>query len=229
VAVVFADGSAHRWLTAAGCLSYSRPIWSPDSSRLYVAGADSCQGGTAHTWVVIADGAHAPTPCHLPAGALPTSISRDGRTLVVSLPPGAGQRWNRTGIVHADGTGLRTLGTQGTMGLALSPSGRTVAAAKVLREGDDKVTVQAGLLDSVIGSWTALPVTQAAGGWGSARPVEWSPDGKYLYYQWYGYQRDGRDTPPRLYRITSSGTSRTDVTPRIGAWNTSLSLQPRHG
>lgn len=230
VAVVFADGSAHRWLTptdSGSCMSYAKPVWAPDGARLYIGGYAQCQAGAARVWTVIADGAHSPTPLHLPAGAVPTAISRDGSHLLVTLPPKLGQRWMRTGLVRTDGTELRTFGGQGTMGTALSPSGHTMAAAKILAEGDDKVRIQVQLFDTSSARATALSVTQSNRTWGSARPLAWSPDGKYVYYQWYGYQRDGRVGPPHLYRITTAGSGRTDLTPAIGAWNTALALQPR--
>jgi hypothetical protein len=232
VAVVFADGSAHRWLTPVEwgqCMSFRKPLWSPDSSRLYVVAYAMCKGGASRVWTVIADGAHTPTPLRLPTGALPTAVSQDGSHLLLTLPGRPGERWSRTGLVRSDGTGLRTFGTQGTMGFALSPSGRTIAAAQILGEGDDKVRIQAQLIDVASARTTPLPVTQPSRGWGSARPLAFSPDGAYLYYQWYGYQADGRDSPTRLFRITTRGTNRTDLTPAIGDWYTALSLQPRHG
>ncbi len=228
VAVVYADGSAHRWLTPTNsCLGYLKPVWAPDSVRVYLGGYDQCHAGVAHVWTVIADGAHPLTPLRLPAGAVPTAVSHDGSNLLLTLLPKPGQRWMRTGLVRTDGSGLRTYGSQGTMGFALSPSGHSIAAAKILGEGDDKVRIQVQLLDVGSAHATALTVTQSSRTWGAARPIVWSPDGKYLYYQWYGYQHDGRDTPPHLYRITTSGTGRTDLTPAIGSWNTALSLQPR--
>ncbi|MGB8650713.1 MAG: hypothetical protein WCD35_08635 [Mycobacteriales bacterium] len=99
---------------------------------------------------------------------------------------------------------------------------------KVLREGNDRVTVQTGLLDLRTGRWTGLEVTQPARGWGRARPLQWSPDGRELYYQWYGYKANGDDTATKVYRTSASGSGRVDVTPPLGSWQTALALQPRY-
>ncbi|MGZ6791808.1 MAG: hypothetical protein ACXVFV_02565 [Mycobacteriales bacterium] len=224
--MVFRDGTVHRWLSPQlGCLNLLAPVWTPDGTRVYVGGYDSGTGG-ARVWVADADGASAPRALHLPGAAIPTGITPDGARLVVVLPPAPGQRWNRTGVVRPDGSGLRVFPGQGLIGVPVSPDGRAVAASKLLRDGGDTVTIQTGLVDLASGRYSGLPATQSASGRGAARPLAWSADGRYLYYQWYGYTASGEDTPPRVFRITASGTGRTDVTPRVGRWNGYAGIQP---
>ncbi|MGB8650714.1 MAG: hypothetical protein WCD35_08640 [Mycobacteriales bacterium] len=122
LAVVFADGSAHRFLTptsASTCMGLDAPVWSPDGTRIWVGGYDS--NGRSHAWVVDVDGASPAQALRLPSGAVPMGISPDSRLLVVMLPPARGQRWNRTGVVRTDGSGLRIFPGQGVMGSWVSP------------------------------------------------------------------------------------------------------------
>ena len=220
MAVVFADGSLHRFLNPSdGRAVFGTPVWSIDGTQLFF----STDGGTV---AAPADGSTAPLLVGLRKTDRPLGIAQNGRTLSVVWMVDGGNNF-QLGTEILDGTARRAVGRPGLGMGPISPDAKTIAVSHNLGRGSFTGT-EIGLVDVTTGKYHGFKATQSnrAGVSGPdviVYPIGWSPDGHYLYYNAHDTQANARS---RIYRMTATGTDRTELTPAVGpGWSGDVSVQ----
>lgn len=144
-------------------ITYATPTWSPDGRRLAYIRVDNGHE-TSELWIVRADGSELHGVAIVHAAASP-SWSPDGRWIAYVGDGGLSE-------VLADGSGKRLLLKRDVSSPTWSPDGSRIAFASQ-RAG----TVSTSLLDVRTGSLRVVEHHR-----GSAGPLAWSPDGRWLCY-----------------------------------------------
>jgi Tol biopolymer transport system component len=201
-------------------------VWSPDGRRIYV-GVRSMESSAFYRLAFVrSDGTGRLNFTTNDRTIRPESFRPDGSVLAFDFMR-SGDRWERTGVIHRDGTGRRAVGPTNLWNSTWRPNTRTLAVSRVLRDDGSGVTVQVQLVSTRTGRFHPLAVTQSAGAYGVAYPLGWSKDGSHLFYEHFSY-RNGDQVDPRIYRIRADGTGRTDLTPsHLVGWYGEFSVQGR--
>ena len=224
IAVINVDGTGHKFLTGnVTDRDLSAPVWSRDGKRIYFGSYNTERQNNYAAYFVPADGSARMTAVPHGSDARPESLSADDKTLAFDTMV-SGERWQRTGLIGVNGTSRRRVGGANLWQAAWRPRTSTLAVSRVLREGNEAVTIQIQLLNISTGRYHALSATQSASGYGAAYPLAWY--GGWLYYFHYDY-RNGSQAHPQVYKIRPDGSERTNVTPRLSGWLGPFSVQGR--
>jgi len=185
------DGSQQLQLTSSPPLDAFMPRWSPDAKRIVFFGQTPPTMGF-HIYVVPADGGSSPQQL-APAGtdSADASWSPDGNSLMFARAGGSASRNSAIYILDLRTQRVSTVpGSEGFYTPGWSPDGRYIAAQPVPDKPDwnNWVTPRLVLFDFATQKWVDLAKMNDIGS------LNWSRDGKYLYFVNYG-------SDPAIFRV----------------------------
>jgi WD40 repeat protein len=174
------DGTSRLQLTEVGGFYASQPRWSPDGHRIAFGQGSMLGAHPQRAYVVGRDGEGLRAVTDEPSTQNTVDWAPDGR-VVLSFwgdDPGSLRLFDlETGESEA------LPGTEGLVGVASSPDGRSLAAHDFGPWGNEPHQIH--VLRWEAGQW--IPLEGAVGG-----TLQWSADSRHLYYA---------DTEGRLYRV----------------------------
>jgi len=222
IAVVDRAGTGLRRLTEPASLPGRAvfdtfPKWSPTGDRILFTRVTLTGSGASYTassalFTVRATGAATVTAVTGSVRGFTGEWNPDGSEIVYAslpeaLPPGTFPSSGTLSAVRTDGSGARSLGVEGAFP-AFSPDARTVAYSMITqRDAARGDTAKIAVIPRTGGATNArvFAATQPSAAPSVASTPSWTPDGRALVYQRFGYDRFGDPTGSDLWGIDSAG------------------------